>query len=603
MESLHAPSYEHGPRCRTTRKRNEALRLVRERRYDEAIPTLRRAAQEVSVADDEYDAWLVALARALKATGAHAAAGHVHLYLLDFDAAHAEFAAANRPLERALCCERRGAYQEAASLYESQRWYAHAASALERVSPAEALSLWRRRLAELDGAVFPYAKSLAMLNLAFGLKAAGEEEGARRRALIEALSGLEGLACEYEQQGLIDEALDCYHMTIQIGQEQRAFENMSEGYINAIRLLTERGRALTALRYYAGISKEGRAWGEHHAVATLLQEAADLVQRSGMLYGDHYIEQAGEAWLEVVEQNAARGVPAELTENALLAALDCFNRLDDGDRVQRCYEALANLELEESRRGRYARLHEVSRGERRQRREWQPPSELLLRPPRLLPLWREELLMWEAGEDTTRLVSRAVWDLVYHDTVRRRALNLMLASLDGDAGAAVQRETARALAYMPARQALRGLRRLQGSADPELRASVMRAAAEMDHPGALALIEEGLKDIDESVRRAALEGIGGHHRAEDFDALRRLLERMDDDEVRRRVIAAIGRIRTFEVAEYLYRLLLAGGAASVVDAAQTALRQVLSSDWARVLRNRASSESEEAKARLRLLWE
>lgn len=579
----------------------EALMLARSQRYREAITPLRRLIQQnTSVADEEYDAWLVALAESLHATGAYDAAGYVRLYLLDFDAAYTAFSSAQSPINRALCCERRGAHEEAATLYKSQRRWGHAAASLEEVSPERAVSLWLQRRAEIDAHQEPYAYALSVLNLAYCQKKTTPGDPGVRRLLIEALGYLEGLASEYEQQGMIDEALDCYHMIIQIGQEQHAFENLSEGYINAVRLLTERGRVLTALRYYAGIGEVGREWGEQHAVATLFQEAAEMVQRAGMLYGPYYIQRAGEAWLEVVASNIDRGIPAEMTENALLAALDCYNRLDDVEQIHSCYEQLSRLPIDEAKTQRYARLSQQASNEHRTKVEVQPPSDLLLRAPRLVPLWREDLLMWEVGTEPVVMISNVVWDLSYHDTVRRQVLNLMLNDLDEG----TQRSQglllgiARGLASIVPKQAFQGLKRLLTSGNPELRAEVMHAAGRLDHPCGLTLVEEGLLDDSKQVRDAALGAIERHHRSEDFDGLKQLFERFDDPEVRRRVIVSVGKLRTFEAVEFLYRLLVSGGSSEVLMEARRSLKRILNPEWTRLLRNRAKEASESAQARL-----
>jgi len=586
----------------------DALKLLQARRYRQAIPAFRRLLHETYVTDIEYDDWLRGLADSHKAIGEPLPAGYIYLYLHYFDMALSCFEQADSKLDLALTHESRGNHREAARLYLEERKLVRAAVNTENLGQFEnALPLWERLLAGIDKTRQPYAYALAQLNRTHCLKQMGETGDEMRRGLIEALVELEALADEREQRGLIDEALDCYHLMIQIGLEQRAFENLSEGYINGIRLLQERGRMLTALRYYAGIGETGTRWGEHHAVATLYREAAEAVQRAGMLYSSYYIKQAAEAWLSVARHNLELGAPPELTENALLAGLDCYNQLNDGANVASCYEMLAQLPLDEEKVSRYGRLARQAADEHRRMVDIYPPSEILRRPPRIPPLWREDLLEWESGDDSIVMLTQVIWDLNYHDTVRRKALNLVLFYLDvrdEEGGAQDKRlllEVARALAHMRPKLAFRGLKRLSTHEDGDIRAEVMRSAGHTAHPSGLTLIEEGLEDDDQRVRQAAVEALARHGYPEAFDALKRILEAHDDMDVQRAVVSTMGKVRTFETAEYLFRMIAAGMNSEVLGYARESLQKILNPDWKRILANRARNEPPAVAKRLQFL--
>lgn len=586
----------------------EALKLLHARRYQQAIPAFRRLLHETYVTDFEYDDWLRGLADSHRALSQPLPAGYVYLYLHYFDMALGAFAAADSPLDLALCHESRGNYREASQLYLRERKLVRAAVNIENLGQyKEALPVWEQLLGEIDKTHEPYAFALARLNWAHCLKQLGESDDAMRKGLIEALVELEAIADEREQAGLLDEALDCYHLMIQIGLEQRAFENLSEGYVNAIRLLRERGRMLTALRYYAGIGETGSLWGEHHAVATLYREAAEAVQRAGMLYSGFYLKQAADSWLSVARHNIELGAPPELTENALLAGLDCFNQIDDGPSVSACYRMLAELPIGEDKTRRYVKLANQSALERRAQHELSPPSDILRRAPRIPPLWREDLLEWEGGDDSLTMLTQVVWDLNYHDTVRRKALNLVLFYLDvrEQAGGANDKrlniEVARALAHMRPKLAFRGLKKLCGHDDPEIRAEAVRSAGHTAHPSGLTLIEQGLRDNDPRVKQAAMEALPRHTYPEAFDALKRILESHDDVAVQQAVVATLARVRAFETAEYLFRMLVAGTPQEVLGYARESLQALLTQDWRRILANRARNEPPAVRERLRFL--
>lgn len=586
---------------------SDALKLFYARRYREAIPALRRLLHETYVTDFEYDDWLRALADCQKSIGEPLPAGYIYLYLHYFDMALTCFEEANSPLDLALCHESRGSYKEAARLYLAEHKLVRGAVNLENLGQHDkAQPVWERLLSSMDPEHEPYAYALAQLNWVHCIKAQGETGPPMRKGLIEALTLLEGLADEREQSGMIDEALDCYHLMVQIGLEQRAFENLSEGYINAIRLLQERGRMLTALRYYAGIGETGTLWGESHAVATLYREAAEAVTRAGMLYGGYYLRQAAEAWVQVAHHNIELGAPAELTENALLAALDCFNQLNDDANVFRSYEMLSGLPLDENKIHRYTRLSKQASKERRIPVEVYPPSEILLRAPRIPPLWREDLLEWESGDDSITMLTQVVWDLNYHDTVRRKALNLVLFHLDvrdteGGQDRRLLLEVARALAHMKPKVAFRGLKRLIQHSDPEIRGEAVRSAGHTSHPSGLMLIEQALDDHDATVKQAAMEALSRHGYPEAFDALKRILEAHEDQDIQKQVVTTMGKVRAFEAAEYLYRIIASGHPQHLQSQVRNSLNAILTPDWRRIFRNRVGSESDAVQGRFDFL--
>ena len=586
----------------------QALAQVSVRNYQAAIPQLRRLLHETYVSDFEYDDWLRGLADSQQGIGQPLAAGFVYLYLHYFDKALECFQRANSPLDLALCYESQGKHAEAAQLYQREHQQVRAACSWEHLGRFDlALPLWERLLGSIDRERDPYAAALALLNWVHCAKQAiPDEEALIKRRLVAALVALEGIADEREQQGMLDEALDCYMLMIQIGLEQRAFENLSEGYINAIRILKERGRMLTALRYYAGIGKTGSLWGEHHAVATLYREAAEDVQRAGMLYANYYLEQAAQAWVKVAQHHMEIGAPPELTENALLAALDGFNQLDDSENISRAYYELSQLAIAPDKQARYQRLMQLAQGEKRQKVEIFAPSRILLREPRHAPLWREDLLDWEQGEEILAVLSQVVWDLNYHDTVRRKALNLVLFDLDlrdEDKAhhAGLNTEIARTLAHMKPKVAFRGLKKLARHSSPGLRAEAVKAAGTAGHASGLTIIEQALSDSVAEVKRAAIEALQRHNSPESFDALKRILESHRSTEVQQAVLATMARIRTFEVAEYLYRMLVANSNPAVEVELRRAFQAQLSARNRRIFSNRLAGETQAVQQRLSFL--
>lgn len=574
--------------------------------FSSAASVYRRLMLETHVSDLEYDDWLRGLADAQQALNKPLDAGYVYLYLHYFDRAGDCFLRAKSPLDLALCHESQKRHQQAADIYRKEGRLAHAAASYECVKQFDtALQCWEELATALDPRQQRYLALLCKLNIINCLKLLGGDERRAKRELVEALVLLEQEAEERENTSRIDDALDCYQLMIQIGLEQASFENLCEGYVNAIRILREQGRFLTALRYYAGIGEAGRKVGEHHAVATLYREAAEAANRAGLLYTTHYVKLASEAWFDVSRRNAELGLAAELSENALLAALDGYNQLDDSAAVLRCYEALAALPIAPDRQRRYLSLAETARKERRDPLGIYPPSEILRRGPRFQAIWRDDLLEWEVGDAYDALFSRAIWDLGYHDTVRRRALNLVLHVLDDREkrarSAEIEAELAHSFAYMRPKVAHRGLLRLLQSPHQEVRNAVMRAAGSMRHVLGLDLLAAGLADKDSGVSSVALSTLAEQNFPEAFDTFRRIDSAEQDLAKRRVLVQSIGKLKVFEAAEYLYRLLVSGEPAELMPVLRESLQGMLKPEWREILLARKRNESSSAQQRLAFL--
>ncbi len=584
----------------------EAMRLLHGRNFRDALVALRRLLHETHVSDVEYDDWLRGAADAYLQLEDPLGAGHIYLYLHYFDLAKSAFSRAAAPLDLAMALECQGSFVEAAELFQANRRPVQAAVNFEKGKRFQQARLLMEGVVELTRERGdPYAQALALLNLVHLKKLSGEPISASRAQIIEALRLLEVVADERESVSKLDEALDCYHLIAQVGQEQRAFENLSEGYLNAIRIHRSRGRLLTALRYYAGIASIGVEWGEAHAVATMLREASDAVRKAGTLYANYYLNGAAHAWVRAAEHNMAHNGPPEMSENALLAALDCVNQLNDAKGVSDCYAKLASLTLPEERLVRYRQLHAEAQSERRTMAPIYPPSELLRRPIRLLPLWRDDLVEWELGDDRRAIVKRIVWDLGYHDTVRRKALNLVLFALsranDAASYQAESIELARVFAHLQPKLALRGLKSLLADPVAEVRAEAVRSAGIANNVAGLSIVEEALRDPDAGVRRAALEALGKHSYPEALDPLKRIYESFGEAEVQRVALAAIGKVRSFEAAEFIFRVFCAGRPEHVQAVAQQALSGALHPEWKEIFKSRLATETPEVKARARFL--
>src|SRR5439155_18369604 len=121
-------------------------------------------------------------------------------------------------------------------------------------------------------------------------------------------------------------------------------------------------RAETVLEYYEDFLEVAASSAEWHAAALLAQDAADFSLRFGLAYERHYRQRAASLWNEAARHNAVAGGPPEVSENALVAAIDAAASAGDLPVMGRLYATLAELALPPARRERYAALAGRYRG-------------------------------------------------------------------------------------------------------------------------------------------------------------------------------------------------------------------------------------------------
>src|SRR5262249_53908471 len=180
--------------------------------------------------------------------------------------------------------------------------------------------------------------------------------------LVAAQRILEEVADTFETAGERDRAFYCYQVLIELGKRSKSFKNLAEGYLNCIRVMKEDNLRFYVLQYCEDFLALALERKEFHAAATLAREAAEYALRAGMPYDRHYLARSAEIWQRCAAGNEEAGGPAELSENALVAAIDAWCAIGQFARVGDCYERLALLDLPEKKRRRYAVASERYRG-------------------------------------------------------------------------------------------------------------------------------------------------------------------------------------------------------------------------------------------------
>lgn len=478
-----------------------------------------------------------------------------------FALAGQELAQARLPVQAAL------AYQAAARLDAAQ-------------------ACWQSVLA--DSRLSPYHQALVRVNLSLALHRGQSARLAHRQAAL-AQQLLEEIADDAEARGERERALDCYRVLLQLGQALGRFENLAEGYLNCIRILKDEQLRLHALRYYEDFARVGSELGEHHTVAQVCREAADYLDRRGLdpALRRRYQRRAATAAVAAAAQLQSRGGAVTLCEHAYLLAIESWNALDDFAEVGACFAALAALPLPAERQQRYQRLVAAYPRPPQPAVAGADASDALpafLRQQQAYPpIWRLDLLEWEAAGDPAAVCLALLGDTQRATVTRRHALRVLLlchaapaiptpgrdpaaSPLDREALQQHRLAIVHCLANLRAYEALRPLERLYlESARPdspsaatesaEVRTAILAAPPKLLYKRAFYLVARGLDDPHPAGRRQALESLARLHFPDAIAPLCRLFRDSRDPAVRSAVLQSLGRAHDLRAGEFLLEVL------------------------------------------------
>ncbi len=535
---------------------------LRVRRWSDAWVHLRQLLGAVDRIDFEYEEWLRASIDALRAMGHLAEARACGAYLgqvsLPSEAERLGWSEAveagnqgakRRAAQLAIYLEHAGKHREAAEIFEIARMPMHRAVSLERAgADADAAEIWRELVDADRLRDQPYEQALVKINYGLCLERLGSEEA--RSAIGAGTRAVEEVADRFESEGLRERAFDCYQLLARVGIETQAFENVAEGFLNSVRILRDDALKRDALRLYEAFASLADQAGEHHAVATVLREAAEFCERSRLPYAEDLRMRSGEAWIRAAEAAAQAGHPNQIVENAFLAAAEAFVTVRAFRRAAAVYRALASLELRG--RERYQRLLARLGDAPEDGPRPIPVPEFMKRLPEYEEVWYVDLAEWEIAGDPSAIAAGVLADRRFSDYVRRNALLLVLdlaESPDMDASAIVRRlQSIRAYPVIAALEALfeRG--------DARLRQEVVQALGKVRFKRSFAVVMRALRSSEGEVRRAARGAIEHLYFPHAFDRLRAIFEARDlpeASEARKKAVAAIGKIRTPDAVEFL----------------------------------------------------
>jgi tetratricopeptide (TPR) repeat protein len=534
----------HADEIHTRERADRALRAGRAR---EALGLYWQLLENVKATRSHYEAWMDGAVGAYLALNRTREAGYLLLSLRRYSEAQRHFPAGERPLEWALCAAKLGHHGEAARVLSDSGRPVLAAIELEAAGASAAARLeWERVLRDPRLGGLTYETALAHFNLGQSLLRIGDRQGATH-AFADAQRLLETAADDFETRGDRQRAIDCYAVLLRMGKDTGSFENIAEGYLNAIRVLAADNHSLL-MQYYDDFLACAVDKGEWHAAAMAAREAADLSLRAGKKYARHYLERAVEAWTQAARENRTNDGPVDVSANAFHAAIDAATALGDLALCGRLYAEMAELPLTEKRVLRYralAQRYATAPAEPRPATVGFPEQLRKAESDAYPDVWRQDLVEWELSGDPAAVLARYVANNVPRDEYPRHALLALLVCNDPgfslrEASSAIR--LASLLGRVRHYDVLSPLERLYEHPAPEVRKAVMGAVVLVYATRIFGLIRRGLGDPAALVVDEALHVLRHVDFADALDPATRIFREFGEERVRLAVLEGIRNI-------------------------------------------------------------
>jgi tetratricopeptide (TPR) repeat protein len=501
-------------------------------------------------------------------------------------------------------------YAKAADVYESAGLPAHAAICHEKAHDhPSARRLWARLADTLTRTgADRYAAGLARFNLSRCAKEANDRAAARA-AVVQAVHLLEEAADRYERIGQRERAFDCYQVLIAVGKQSGEFEHVLEGYVNVVRILREDNLRYYALQSYEDALQDANKRAEYSAGATLAQEMANYAALEGMMsVANQATKQQAGMWQRVAETTIERGGPAEMAENALLAAVVSLARQGQFDDVGRLYRMLSALDLEPTRKTHYARAAKRYKDVNNATVDAAPLPSHLRQDAAFPDVWHVDLVEWEQHGSAAMACGDVVLEPQnWSEVTRRRAMLARLQALHidaqkGGAGPAAVVRLGELLGQVELYQILAPLEHLYESTVPEVRLQVIRSLERFMYKRTFVTVRNALTDSDSNVRQQAYRTVEALRFPHAFDPLARIFRESGDGGARGAALKAIARIDTREAAELLIGVFQHEGQAER-KAASDALKRARGAMFLDVARSEAHSFDDRVKGELREVFQ
>jgi tetratricopeptide (TPR) repeat protein len=547
---------------------------------DGAIAALIAAAAQTHVADHDYIAVLRPLMEILARRGDARRALAVLSYLASVEASAWKHADALLPqvppVDRAPVLAARGRMAEAAAEMENAGMVAGAAIYREKARDwAAARALWSRLAQVSERGDEIYVTALIRFNLARCARQCGDTSHARE-AIVASVRLLEEAADHFESIGRRERAFDCFQVLVQIGRESGAFEDVLEGFVNSIRILREDNVDYQfALKLFEASIAAAIERGETRAAATLARQAADYARSLGLTAAmNAYAVRQAELWRVVAKEHLDRLAPAEVAENALLAAIVAFGEVGQFARVGELYRQLAELDLEMGRRQHYGRAAKRYDDVRNQPLETpNAPLYTHANEAHHTEVWHIDVLEWERQGSAAEACADVLFNK-WNDFHRRKAMLARLTALEiegkpGEANARVvdaRLRLAEELGQIRLYAVLSPLEKLFERPERRVKIAVLQAMQTLSYKRSFVTVRAGLRDPDPAVVDHATRAVEALSFAHAVDPLSHILRESPQPPVRAAALRALARVDTPEAAQLVLGVLEHGTPADRIAA-------------------------------------
>jgi len=447
-----------------------------------------------------------------------------------------------------------------------------AAAAIYREKASDwqgARALWSRLALVGTAGAHAYQLALVQFNLARCAKHCGDARQSRE-AIVASVRLLEEAADHFESIGQRERAFDCFQVLVQIGRESGMFEDVLEGFVNCIRILREDHLKYFALQYFEDALAAAKQRGETSAAATLAREAAEYSRALGLSSASaHYTLSQAELWRALAKQHLERGAPAEIAENAILAAILAFGEVGKFAKVGELYAELATMDLELARREHYARAAKRYAGVKDDALDASPLPQHLRQENHFPDVWHVDVLEWEQQGSAAEACADVLLDKRWPDLIRRKALLARLTAFgvearpdDASAGATQGRvRLAEQLAQLQLYAVLSPLEKLFERPERAVKIAVLGAMQTLFFKRSFITVRAGLREVDTAIVDAAAKSVGSLYFSHAFDPLARIVRESPQQNVRTSALKALAKIDTVEAAEFLLGVLEHGAPA------------------------------------------
>jgi HEAT repeats len=318
-------------------------------------------------------------------------------------------------------------------------------------------------------------------------------------------------------------------------------------------------------------------------------------------------------WQDVASLSRKRGAPAEIAENALLAAVMACGEAGQYEKVGGLYGALSELPLEDGRRKHYAKAKTRYRGAQDLKIDAGPLPAHLRYDVGFPEVWHVDLVEWEQHGSAGQACGDVILETGLSDMTRRRAVLARLTALGIEQleQAATPNQSALRDAYVALAEQLMHielysilspLEHMYRRPEQRIRLAVVRALSRFLFKRTFITLREALLDPEPTIVSESARSIEELRFPHAFDPLARIYRESQNATVRASAVRALAKIDTLEAAEMLLGVIEHDGSEERIAAVE-ALKRTRGSKFPDLAKSSFSRLASSAQAAVREVLE